>query len=110
MEPFSKQELEAIIERDLPGHELVSEDVDPADHVPASAPDEAGVDIAALRRKFLGDAAPPSGTDAAPGAVNEHDQIVAVRPKNAGDPYDHSARPKTVVVSGRDRRIIGQQG
>lgn len=110
MEPFSKQELEAIIERDLPGHELVSEDVNPADHVPASAPDEAGAGIAALRQKFLGDAAPPSGADAAPGPVNEHDQIVAVRPKNAGNPYDHSARPKTVVVSGRDRRIIGQQG
>jgi hypothetical protein len=110
VEPLSKQELEEIIARDLPDHELVSEEVDPADHLVAGEPDEAGADIAALREKFLGGSARDGDGEAAPQPVNEHDQIVAVRPKRPGDPFDHKARPKTVVVSARDKRVIGRQG
>src|SRR5215204_5568683 len=107
MEQLSRQELEAIIERDLPDHELVTVEREPTDQAPVEA-DEAGEDIDALRERFLGrtDAsdAPEAGD-----ARNEHDLIVAVRPKRQGDPYDHLARPKTVIVSGRDRRVIGSQ-
>jgi hypothetical protein len=111
MERLSKEELERIIERDLPGHELVSE-VDPADHEAAAEPDAVGPDIAALREKFLGAGAGGSDAAAAPpaAALNEHDQIVAVREKDVDDPYDHRARPKTVIVSGRDKRVVGRQG
>jgi hypothetical protein len=112
MEPLSKQELEEIIERDLPGHELASDETYPAD-APRVDAEEPGLDIAALRERFLGSAAGAddiAALDAAPAAVNEHDQVVAVRPKNGGDPFDQRARPKTVVISGRDRRVVGRQG
>ncbi len=93
---LSREELEAIIERDLPDHELVSVDV--PDH--GGSADASGEDIAALRERFLGrgQAAP------APAPRNEHDLIVAVRSKK------QAARPKTVIVSGRDKRVIGSQG
>src|SRR4051812_6224385 len=109
MQRLSNQELEAIIERDLPGHELVSREHAPVDHTSVE-PDEAGVDIAALRQRFLGEGAEVAASDAAATGINEHDEIVAVRPKDPGDPYDHKARPKTVLVSGREKRVIGRQG
>lgn len=112
MEPLSRKELAEIVERDLPGHELASEETHPED-APASEADEPGVDIAALRQKFLGEGAADdsAGLDALTTPVNEHDYLVAVRPKDAGgDPFDEKARPKAVVVSGRDKRVVGRQG
>jgi hypothetical protein len=98
---LSRQELEAIIARDLPDHELVSVELGETDQ--AASVDADGEDIAALRERFLGrsDAA---GAPKAAAARNEHDLIVAVRPKQ------RAARPKTVIVSGRDKRVIGSQG
>jgi hypothetical protein len=111
VEPLSRQELETIIERDLPGHELASDDVERIDAASVEA-DEPGADIAALRERFLGKPASATDRSIEPTArpVNEHDLVVAVRPKAGANPYDASARPKTVVVSGRDKRVIGRQG
>lgn len=98
---LSREELEAIIERDLPGHELLSVELPEPDR--GEAPDSGGEDIATLRERFLGrsDAAAAPKTTA---ARNEHDLIVAVRSKT------QPMRPKTVIVSGRDKRVIGSQG
>lgn len=98
---LSRQELEAIIARDLPDHELVSVELPETDR--GAAADAEGEDIAALRERFLGrtDAA---DTPKAATARNEHDMIVAVRSTK------QAARPKTVIVSGRDKRVIGSQG
>jgi hypothetical protein len=93
---LSRKELEDIIARDLPDHELVS--VEAPDQVGSA--DAEGEDIAALRERFLG----RGRVAAAPAPRNEHDMIVAVRSKN------QAARPKTVIVSGREKRVIGSQG
>jgi hypothetical protein len=98
---LSREELEAIIARDLPDHELVSVELPEADR-PGSA-DAEGEDIAALRERFLGRSDAAAAPKAA-AARNEHDLIVAVRPKK------QASRPKTVIVSGRDKRVIGSQG
>ena len=97
---LSRQELEAIIARDLPDDELVSVELPEPDR--GEAPEADGEDIAALRERFLGrsDAAPPGRLR----PRNEHDVIVAVRSTK------QAARPKTVIVSGRDKRVIGSQG
>lgn len=108
---LSKQELEEIIERDMPGYALAYEAAPAGDRAAAVAPDDVGPDIAALREKFLGDAPMRAGAgDAAADTADSDDQIVAVRPKDSRDPFDHGGRPKTVVVSGRDRRVVGRQG
>jgi hypothetical protein len=104
MARLTRRELEQIIARDLPGHELISDDVEVPGRTPAAEPDEPGRDIAALRETYLGAA------DGVRDPINEHDQIVAVRAKGADDPYDHRSRPKTVVVSAREKRVIGRQG
>jgi hypothetical protein len=98
---LSRKELEDIIARDLPDHELVSVDLPDPDR--GGSADAQGEDIVALRERFLGrtDAA---GTPKTATARNEHDMIVAVRSKK------QAARPKTVIVSGRDKRVIGSQG
>jgi hypothetical protein len=93
---LSREELEAIIARDLPDHELVSVETHETDR--GGSPE--GEDIAALRERFLG----RSKAAPAPAPRNEHDLIVAVRPKT------QASRPKTVIVSGRDKRVIGSQG
>ena len=117
MEPLTTEELAEIVARDLPGHELVSHaavepgvDAAPADTTGMA--DEPGVDIEALRARFLGGDAPVyDGVDSAPRApLNEHDRIVAVRPDDVTDPFDQRARPRTVIISGRERRVIGEQG
>jgi hypothetical protein len=110
MPQLSRAQLEAIIEREMPDYELVPTDEAPTDQRPPSTPaDAGGDDIAALRRRYLGQAADvvPATDDE---AVNEHDVIVAVRPKRAGGAIDRRARTKTVVISGRDGSVIGSQG
>lgn len=96
---LSRAELEAIIARDLPDHELVS--IDSGGF--AADVDAGGEDIAALRARFLGRRSAAAAPRAA-AARNEHDLIVAVRPKRQG------AQAKAVIVSGREKRVIGSQG
>lgn len=118
--PLSRADLEAIIAQDLPDHELVppasEEDFEAgADAVETSAraadADAPGVDIAQLRARFLGeDTGAVDAVQESQVPLNEHDQIVAVRPRQSSDPFDYNARPKTVVISARDRRIVGEQG
>jgi hypothetical protein len=111
MAQLSKQDLEEIIERDMPGYALAYEAPPHAGDRPAAvAPDEVGPDIAVLREKFLGEQPAGAGDAAVATPPDSDDQIVAVRPKDSSDPFDHGGRPKTVVVSGRDRRVVGRQG
>jgi len=134
MARMSKEELEGIVERDLPGYTLASPEGARAD---ADAgvqvePDEVGADIDALRAKYLGtdqadeETTPraehnpsprkrvpkkKSGAEARKEAGEEtDDELVAVQPKDAADPFDHAVRPKTIVISGEDGKIIGSQG
>lgn len=114
MARIPKRELEQIVKRDLPGYRLLSRggEMDALGSQPE--PDEIAPDIGALRRKYLGggDAETADGeTDAAEDAgPNTDDEIVVVQPDRPADPFDQQARPKTVVVSGKSKRVIGSQG
>jgi hypothetical protein len=125
MAKLSKQEIEEIVERDMPGYKVVQHETPDADERAAETnADEVAPDIDTLREKYLGesensaaesenpgheaDASPETAADDA--GDNADDAIIAVQPKEAGDPFDHAARPKSVVVSGKDRRVIGSQG
>jgi hypothetical protein len=118
MARLSDEELNKIIERDMPGHRLVRRKGDePAGGGDAAASeravDDVSPDLAELKQKYLGDSG--GGADAAadaqgPPAENTDDEIVIVEPKGRTDPLDHGSRPKAVVVSGAERKVIGYQG
>jgi hypothetical protein len=127
MAKLSKQEIEEIVERDMPGYKVVPHEEGVDERAAQAEPDEVAPDIETLREKYLGDAeniaaenensgandaAPENGADENPNdnADNADDAIVAVQPKEPADPFGHASRPKTIVVSGKDRRVIGSQG
>lgn len=121
MAKLPRDELERIVERDAPGHTLATPSEVQGDRPTPVEPDESSPDIAALRAKYLGEPAPEAAADAADdGAVDEaadeggaeeaDDEIVPVTRTDAADPWDHASRPKTVVISGKDQKIIGSQG
>jgi hypothetical protein len=69
-----------------------------------------------LREKFLSDApgggyrdGEPNGQPAAD-AADDDTEIVLVEPKTAPHPLDRGSRPKAVVISTRQKKIVGEQG
>jgi hypothetical protein len=125
MAKLSKQEIEEIVERDMPGYQVVRHEEGVDERLSNAEPDEVAPDIDTLREKYLGDNENSAAEGGNPGGEtgsspededddqadeNTDDAIVAVQPKETGDPFDHAARPKAVVVSGKDRRVIGSQG
>jgi hypothetical protein len=134
MARMSKKELEGIVERDLPGYKLASPEASDADRPMQAEPDDVGTDIDSLRQKYFGtdesegndnpgtqrNAPARSRAQRKRGAAgkdehdkprpNTDDELVAVQPKESGDPFDHAVRPKTVVISGEDGEIVGSQG
>ncbi|HJU56090.1 MAG TPA: hypothetical protein VJ715_16015 [Pyrinomonadaceae bacterium] len=131
MATLSKEEIEAIVERDMPGHRLVRGAADErADDSERSGGNldsrESGPDSDAaspnldtlrekLRRRRGGNTRSDSQVDArasreSDDADDDEDIIVAVRPKVSRDPFDVGPRTKAVVISGRSKRVIGRQG
>jgi hypothetical protein len=122
MSKLPRDELESIIERDAPGHTLASPPEGQEARSTRAEPEESSPDIAALREKYLGESAardtaeegaPSAGADQPDTGVSAEepdDEIVPVQRTDAADPWDHESRPKTIVVSGKDKRIIGSQG
>jgi hypothetical protein len=116
MASLSDDELNEIIERDMPGHRLVRRAGDERADSGNAAPDQVddvSPDLAELREKYLGesaDAASADTADSTPKPRNTDDEIVIVEPKERTDPLDHGSRPKAIVVSGKERRVIGYQG
>jgi hypothetical protein len=113
---LSRTEIEQILARDLQGYRLVEPPADiEADLEPAARlPPEADTpDLETLRRKFLGQAAaapaPPISQELS-AQPDVEDAIVTVVPESAGDPSFTAAQPKTVVISGKEKRVIGTQG
>lgn len=123
---MSKQELSEIISRDKPGYEIV-------EHEPATAPSDAEsatdaavtdqvADLDELRRRYLGDSAAetPIGADTtaveasdqgADESSDDEDEIVVLNPRSTGaDPWAPGPGRKSVIVSGKERRVIAEQG
>lgn len=113
MAKLPPEEIEKIVEDELPGYTVErSAPTDaPTRHAEA---DEASPGIDELRKRYgvEPDVESHSGPEPEPDSAEEDpdDEIVAVRPKDARDPWDHDARPKSVVISGKDRKIVGGQG
>jgi hypothetical protein len=110
-----KRELDQIVDRDMPGYTVVERATETgAEDRGAAGPasDVVAPGIEELRRKYLGaDAA--EATDAVEEAADNpgtEDEIIVVEPKESADRHGGASRPKTVIVSGKDRRIVGSQG
>lgn len=123
MANLSDEEKRAIIERDLPGYRIVegggtSKSIAP--DAPEVKPEGGTPDVAALRRKYFGEeAADETGTPEAVGSgatskglapPDDDDEIVPAEPTNKRDAWDRGSRPKSVVISGSQKKIIGSQG
>jgi hypothetical protein len=137
MAKLSKEEIEEIIERDLPTYQVAGEAVeDNAAHRDDfsrhrdsarqnSLSDAISADLDTLRQKLRERSR--TSVDSSQGALNSFDThqpddagdaddnaaddtIIAVRPKTSSNPYDAGYRTKAVVISGRSKRVIGRQG
>jgi hypothetical protein len=116
MAKLPPEEIEQIVEKDMPGYTV--EQAGPPDEAPVSPEDadevSPGIDEMRKRYGVEPEGSNPGHGNPAPDAVDAEegadDQIVAVRPKKTKDPWDHDARPKSVVVSAKDRKIVGGQG
>lgn len=131
---LSREELNEIIERDLPGSKLL-ETASDSDLRSLRAPaDLDSPDIETLRERFLGkskqatamraskSASPAkrdttAATDAKksiprrpPKSDDDDVEIVIVTPKRPTEALDRGSRPKAVVVSSKEKKVIGRQG
>lgn len=122
----SREELNEIVRRELPGYHVAPQpepgaEADAAMPAGRAAPDAGTPDLDTLRRKYLRN--PGEGGQTAadelgagdPGLAErgiedaDDDQIVAIAPDDRPDPWDRAVRPKTVVI-GPDGKILGAQG
>jgi hypothetical protein len=128
MSKLSREELQRIISEDLPGYRVAEKNEGAADSSTAASsakvdiegetPDLGALRVKYLREKYLGLGADSADveTDAleetaeSAEANPDEDEIVAVTPENAAHPWDRGARPKATVVSGKEKKVIGQQG
>jgi hypothetical protein len=135
MPTLSSDEIEQIVQREKPGYHISTQAR--GSHSAAETDAAPLADVAShsddtryrrLIDKYLGsDAAEANDDDndnddeVRASAVSERDApagensnadelIVAVEPDTAAHPWDRSARPKAVVISVKDKKIIGQQG
>jgi hypothetical protein len=129
MAKLSKDDLQQIIAEQMPKYKLAEGPAAPSgvDGTATRAKPEGhtpGLDTLRkkyLRGKFLSDATAPNADDrepnghppAAPAAADAGDddtEIVIVEPKVAPHPLDRGSRPKAVVVSTTQKKIVGEQG
>jgi len=131
MGKLTREELQQIIERDLPGHRVVASQNEPVEEAISSdaSSTDLGVeaatpDLATLRRKYLRKKYLSEDTldaeEAADASVeaerladedsDDDDEIVLVASKNSSDPLDRRSQVKAVIVDTRTKKIIGAQG
>lgn len=119
MAAMSDRELQEIIRRDKPGFKVVQREMASIDDADAPAGPQAGnadrvMDLQDLRQRYLGiggehsDDAGPSEEGGGSGAT---DEIVVLAPEQPGsDPWRPGPGPKSVLVSGNEKRVIAEQG
>jgi hypothetical protein len=129
MTKMPRERLEEIIKQDIPGARLVERAPGADPRSVRADSEEDSPELDALRRKYLGDSETESPSDDAEASPSEpalpsdttgseegttdegyEDEIVSYAPESPVDPLDRGARPKTVVISGKDEKIIGRQG
>jgi hypothetical protein len=135
---LSNEELEEIIEKDLPGHRMSrksfrNQDSEQAEEAVDSAFSDTDIAEAAtpniktlrekyLREKYFGaedsaksrrsdsSARDSAGYEDASVAKESGDVIVATKPKDSSDLRDDSSQLKVAVISEAEKKVIGQQG
>ena len=116
MAKMKREELQRIVQRDMPGYRLTRKKTAAAG---ADSPrstqkaDATSQSLDALRRKYSGKSSATGRPDVAAGRnvrSADDDEIVAIEPEETANPWDGAARPKAVVISGRNKRIVGKQG
>jgi hypothetical protein len=127
MSKLSKDDLQQIIEQQMPKYKLVegTRASGARDAATTRAKPEGqtpGLDTLRkkyLRDKFLSDATPGGYEDGEPNgqpradaadAGDDDTEIVMVEPKVAPHPLDRGSRPKAIVVSTIQKKIVGEQG
>lgn len=139
MARLSKEEVEQIIERDLPDYQVVKESLEKEesgadvagfrDSAKESSSDATSPDLDTLRENLRRRSADSTTSDASRRFLHSYhsftfdaedeatadddtadDVIVAVRPKKSHGPFDAGYRTKAVIISGRSKRVIGRQG
>lgn len=115
MTRLSREELEEIVETQLPGYVLVQEPLE--DYGQAEMEAEAVTpDLETLRDKYEGYISPTNGTtpdhegQSPVGSSEAEDVVVKVEPRDAHDAWITGPGPKAVVISSEDRRIVSVQG
>jgi hypothetical protein len=117
MARMKDEDLERIVRRDMPGYRLTPKSKAAAGmdasrgrpRVDAGTPD-----LETLRRKYASrdfQTSAASSDQVGGGVANaDDDAIVTVERESGADPLDPGSRPKAVVISGRNNRIVGKQG
>ncbi len=126
---MNKELLEQIVNRDLEGYKVSDKSVhseqnnegfESMDSTKDNQSESSTPDFRLLRQKYLhqddsfesndAEAAVVYVADSADASDSEQDEIVAVEPETAAHPWDRAARPKAVVISGSEKKVIGEQG
>lgn len=108
MTPLSDEELEEIVRSEMPGYTVVRRARDAAPPAQPPPADQIAADIGELRQRYLGDESDAAAAQPELDAEVEADEeVVTVAPAGGPDP---GARPKKVIVSAGQRRIVGSQG
>mgnify|MGYP001602251963 CR=1 FL=1 len=117
MAKIPRDKLERIIEKEAPRQKIAEGRPAERDAPRTRAPAQGGTpDLATLKRRY--GKRGPGATDAPRGGAKaarpvpkaEDDEVVLLQSKEPRDPVSRGSRPKAVVVSGKDGRIIGRQG
>ena len=109
-----KKSVKEIVHEQLPGFRVATPTA--AREADATAQvDAASSSLDALKRKYLGqhaglDEAVYGAADGNDDNSNDDIEIVAVEPVNPASDEETPSRPKTVVVSKKAGKIIGEQG
>lgn len=112
MAKMEDQEINEILQRDKPGFRAITRR-SPLRAIASDAPTDAepGLELHELRKAYLGDAAEVEDDLAAEGGDNgeDDDEITVVEPDQHPG-FDAAPGPKTVIISGKERRVIVEQG
>jgi hypothetical protein len=117
MARLTRKQMADIIARDMPGYRIAEPEQMPATDaadLTRAKPEAATPDVEVLRRKYFGaQAGHPGGGGDTAAHQNDDDadeEIVQLVPKDGADPWDRARRPKSVVFSHKQRRVVGYQG
>lgn len=116
MAKIPRKELEKIVKKQAPGYRVAHGRPAETDSLRQRAPAQAGTpDLAQLQKRYgkTGVGAMdaqrkrPKAKAVKP---QDDDEVVMLEPSNPRDSLSRASRPKAIIVSGKDKKIIGRQG